>query len=260
MLAIFDGFRVPPALWTLLDATVRSSLILLLAAGAAMLLRKRSAAWRHGVWASAIVLALLLPVFSALLPAWRLGVLPENASQPESQIIVAYHQPPGEGVSIISNSTAEPLSAVPQQELLPAASESPAKTSLLATLSNIPVSTWILSVWAVGAAVVIAPLLIGTINIRRIARKARRLIDGEVPALRDRLCKDLAIRRQVSLLQSEDSLVPVTWGIWRPTVLLPREAGQWSADRLRMVLLHELAHVRRKDCFIQLLSQLAQAM
>jgi hypothetical protein len=53
--------------------------------------------------------------------------------------------------------------------------------------------------------------------------------------------------------------MPMTWGIWRATILLPEGAEKWSADRLRVVLLHELAHVRRRDCLTQLLGQLARA-
>ena len=35
-------------------------------------------------------------------------------------------------------------------------------------------------------------------------------------------------------------LIPVTWGVMRPVVLLPVQAEQWPEPVRRLVLLHEL--------------------
>src|SRR5207253_7453555 len=43
------------------------------------------------------------------------------------------------------------------------------------------------------------------------------------------------------------------------SVIMPAEADTWPDDRLRIVLLHELAHVKRRDCLTHLLAQLACA-
>ena len=52
----------------------------------------------------------------------------------------------------------------------------------------------------------------------------------------------------------------VTWGLARPTVILPEAARAWSDDRLRVVLSHELAHVRRGDWGTQLAAELLRAV
>jgi hypothetical protein len=52
----------------------------------------------------------------------------------------------------------------------------------------------------------------------------------------------------------------MAFGILNPTVLLPADASHWPFERRRDVLLHELAHVGRRDCLTQLISQAACAL
>ncbi len=59
----------------------------------------------------------------------------------------------------------------------------------------------------------------------------------------------------VDLRESNDVALPITFGLLRPTILVPSSASNWPADRLRVVLDHELAHVRRFDCHTQLLAE-----
>ena len=51
--------------------------------------------------------------------------------------------------------------------------------------------------------------------------------------------------------------VPFTIGFVRPTVVIPKEADDWSTEKLTMVLAHELAHVKRRDVFWQWVSRVA---
>ncbi len=53
--------------------------------------------------------------------------------------------------------------------------------------------------------------------------------------------------------------MPMTWGLRTPRILLPMEAIHWAPEQRTAVLLHELAHIRRRDCAAQLLAQLACA-
>jgi beta-lactamase regulating signal transducer with metallopeptidase domain len=58
---------------------------------------------------------------------------------------------------------------------------------------------------------------------------------------------ELGVRREATLLEGEFNAMPMTWGVVWPVLLLPACAHEWSTERMRMVLLHELAHVRRYD-------------
>ena len=54
--------------------------------------------------------------------------------------------------------------------------------------------------------------------------------------------------------------MPMTWGWLRPVVLLPGDSEVGRPERRHVVLLHELAHVKRLDCLTQQLAQLSCAV
>jgi TonB family protein len=53
---------------------------------------------------------------------------------------------------------------------------------------------------------------------------------------------------------------PLACGVLRPLILLPPNARDWDGDRLRAVLLHESAHVQRRDCLSKYVAQISRAM
>lgn len=54
--------------------------------------------------------------------------------------------------------------------------------------------------------------------------------------------------------------MPLTCGVSRPVILLPLSACDWDDDRLRAVLLHESAHVQRRDCLAKYVAQASRAL
>ncbi len=63
-----------------------------------------------------------------------------------------------------------------------------------------------------------------------------------------------------ALAQRNAPRVPMTVGVLRPRVVLPAAAESWSAEMRRSVLLHEQAHIDRRDPLWNLVAQLAQAV
>jgi beta-lactamase regulating signal transducer with metallopeptidase domain len=118
----------------------------------------------------------------------------------------------------------------------------------------------IVAVWLVGAAAGMALLLHGALRLAWVAVRSEPVEDARWSALADEVRTALGIRRPVRLLQNRTVPFLGTWGIVVPRVLLPDDAEKWSDDRVRMVLAHELSHIKRLDWVVQVLADAARAI
>jgi TonB family protein len=111
--------------------------------------------------------------------------------------------------------------------------------------------------WAAGAALALAHMAAAWAVMWHRRRTARPICDSSAfPAL----CRILGIRRDVALLEIPAGGMPLSFGVLRPAVFLPADATEWSEDRRRVVLLHELAHIRRGDLATQLVARAAVSL
>ncbi|HWK88993.1 MAG TPA: M56 family metallopeptidase, partial [Longimicrobium sp.] len=118
----------------------------------------------------------------------------------------------------------------------------------------------LLLAWAAGAAVAMGRLLASVARVRREGRTARPLRDGPAAELLAHLARRVGVIRPIVLLEGDADAMPLTWGIRRPRILLPTGTEAWPEGRLEAVLLHELAHVRRRDCLAQIAAEAACAL
>jgi beta-lactamase regulating signal transducer with metallopeptidase domain len=240
----------------LIPVALKGAVLLAAAAVAALALRRASAATRHLVWATAMVGLLVLPLAAAMLPIWQvpvdvpiLGAASNNESTLELMDALAPAHPRSAPARTVAPSPA------------PAAADAPVPTvvpSAVAALRSNP-SRAALWLWLVGAAAMFVHLLVGLRMASGLIRRSRTIEDER---WHERL-EDAAARMGVPgalLLASSETAVPVTCGIRRPVILLPPDAGTWSEERARVVLLHELGHVRRRDCLVHVVAQAARAL
>ncbi|MGH7564819.1 MAG: HEAT repeat domain-containing protein, partial [Gemmatimonadota bacterium] len=118
----------------------------------------------------------------------------------------------------------------------------------------------LLGAWAVGVAVGLGRAGFDVVRMSALVRDAIHDPSGPQAARSRRIAERLGIGRPVRILFSEHLSVPATWGVLRPVVLLPIEAWDWDPEKSRIVLLHELAHVRRMDCLSFGLTEAASAL
>lgn len=235
-------------------ASIKGSVLLLLAWLVTHTFRNiLSAASRHLMWAAALGGMLVMPVLTLVAPRIEsrfVPALPTHASISTSTTVEEL--PPGV-LAAPASPTADPSFA---PALAPTVSEPPAP----ATSHSIDFFALLPLIWGVGALLLIARLAISTFRVSLWSRRAAPVEDGGWLSLVQRLAARLRITRPVVLLRSERACVPMTWGVVYPTVLLPIDADDWTDERRTIVLLHELAHVKRLDAFTQLVAQLATGL
>ena len=258
------------ALSRLAGVAVRGTLLLLAALLLAHALRAASAAVRHLVWSGALGGVLVMLVASFAVPPWELPILPSAPAASASVRVSADVPLPGDGLvpAFPMPAAAQPApEVVARLERALAASDALAEPGpATATVAERLAAAWppapatlLALAYALGVTLVLARLLVGSLGVQRLARRAEPVLDAEWHLLLQRLARQLGVRRPVTLLRSDRRAVPVTWGVVYPVILLPSDAMAWSAERRRLVLLHELAHVARVDALTHVLTQLAAA-
>src|SRR5262249_53525641 len=97
---------------------------------------------------------------------------------------------------------------------------------------------------------------VGLARARSLARRASAMPRG---------FSEIAARAEQQIGASADVRVsdaidgPMVTGVLAPVVLMPRAALAWDEARWRAVLLHELAHVKQRDCLAQIVAQIVCA-
>ena len=277
-LLTWDSFDVARPL--LLDVICKSTAIILLACVAAVAMKRDSASTRHLTWLLAIIAILVLPVASSTLPAWQILphwnlspsspphiattstssdlAIPDPVSFPMTPFSDVADEPP-------VNETSIDQVVVSQTATLPT-KMAPVSVSTSGTAAAKPKPMWTWSkiggcLWVAGFIFLVLRLLVARLWIGKVTRRCETLPASS--PIHDRIAecqKLLGIGLPVEVMLSNRQSVPFVWGIARHRLLLPIVAVNWDQARLNSVLMHELAHVKRRDTLTLLLAQLACAL
>jgi beta-lactamase regulating signal transducer with metallopeptidase domain len=236
----------------IIQAFIRGAIVIAIAALVATLLRHRSAALRHHVWATAVVVQLALLAFIPVLPRITLPILPTIVVRTDAPLDASAALAEERSADVSGNAavTTPPNVNSAAQPRSPSAAAASRRTF----------GDYVLMAWILGAAIILARYIIGTLLMMRVAIKGDRVEDGDWLVLAQRTARELGITRPVTMIWGDNVSVPITWGVLYPMILLPKSAQEWPAERRRFVLVHEMAHVKRFDAFTQLLAQITAAI
>jgi TonB family protein len=105
---------------------------------------------------------------------------------------------------------------------------------------------WIHALWLTGILLVVVRYAAGLLYLVWQTRKAAPYYVTEPGISLDLNAAGVSVR--IAPISA-----PLVWGWVNPVILLPEEASTWSPEHVRLALLHELAHVQRKDLWTSLL-------
>ena len=101
-------------------------------------------------------------------------------------------------------------------------------------------------------------LVAAQLRFRARLRQMAPLDESKLAVDLRELCRRAGVAETIRIVEDDSIAVPAVWGIVRPTIILPRGiASSLTAEQLRWVLLHELAHVRRRDLMVLVLQRFA---
>jgi beta-lactamase regulating signal transducer with metallopeptidase domain/Tfp pilus assembly protein PilF len=197
---------------------------------------RAAAATRHLIAVATFAAMLLVPIVAASGMRWNWSVLPAREFKAAERM--------------------EPAAAATSSTTVDVVAPRP----IAAAAPNITPRSVIIFVFLAVTATMLARLLFGMIAVTAITRRAREVADDALLREVDRACERLGVSRLVRVLTSDAVSVPLVWGIRRPALLLPPVALSWSRERLGVVFLHEIAHLRRRDALSLLFTRFVAAI
>jgi beta-lactamase regulating signal transducer with metallopeptidase domain len=230
--------------YELLFLAVKASVPLSLGIAASALLTRTAASSRYFIISLTIFLAAGLPILLPILPAWKMPV-PVIL---QSQLVKPEPVPLPVGVTV-KDTGGFPRGTVAHTEK--------------AKMVDMPVprQTLILYIWLLGTVVTGGRVLLGLLSCSKTS-KCGRSLNGvrnwrRVRGLVQRSSRAIGLDKTVSIRLSDRAHLPHVTGFFKPVIILPQEAVDWSTKRLKVVFLHELAHIRRRDHLTWPLANLA---
>jgi bla regulator protein BlaR1 len=104
--------------------------------------------------------------------------------------------------------------------------------------------------WLGGSFLIVVLVGWRAVFLRRRIRRLPLVTAPEFAALLDECVADMGLRRaiQVRMAPDDECPAPAVTALFRPVIILPQTmVNTWSAEELKPILIHELAHVRRRD-------------
>lgn len=267
----------------ILDASLRTTFVLLTTILIGWSLRSAAASARRLVWIGGLITSLMIPLMMAVGPTFPIVILGEEASPQE---IVTVDRPASavlQDVPALTTDTAavDDAGEIGDSGENPLAGTNDAITQPVDTVSSgltlaarnrraqqanstvVWTPNWSLmtvAIFLAGVAVQLVRLIVGNVRVQSLVRTSTDDTPQEWgPDWHDAKAT-MRVGERVLLRESQADISPLACGVLRRTVLLPLAARDWQRERRRAVMLHELGHVQQRDVAAILLGQLVTAI
>ncbi|MGI8905198.1 MAG: M56 family metallopeptidase [Candidatus Sumerlaeaceae bacterium] len=215
---------------SLMNASVQIAVLVLLVAVASFLLRNSSPVVRYALWCIVLVrlcipMGFSLPSFErSLTPATHIShssVSPSRASVPRSR---------------------SPQSTVSRSQRRAEFRARVQRERRFMTATGMA--------WITGSGMIVLIVALRALSLRRRIRALPVVCTPEFDALVHACAADMGLRRsvQVRVAPDDECPAPAVTALFKPIIILPQTMVEtWTVEDLKPILIHELAHVRRRD-------------
>ncbi|MFT5881867.1 MAG: beta-lactamase regulating signal transducer with metallopeptidase domain [Crocinitomicaceae bacterium] len=120
-------------------------------------------------------------------------------------------------------------------------------------------SSWLsiaIVLWATGSVIFFFRYLLQANTLRKWVSSSTAVETTNIQELLAETTLYTGLKKKPALRHSPMVTSPVVAGLFRPTILIPEKANSWDLATLRMVLLHELGHIRRRDLWVSHIANL----
>ncbi len=183
------------------------------------------------------------------------GALALMFAAPAITFLVLRHQqsaPPATQTAIVASLSPVPQLSVRSQTAAPAQPSGAVPSDSL---------IWLVQVWFAGVLLFSLRPAGGFLILERLRRKEAVPVAENLRATCLALQQRLGIRRVIRYCECLHLQAPAVVGWFRPVILLPVTALTGLTElQLRAVIAHELAHVKRLDCFVNLFQIAAETL
>jgi beta-lactamase regulating signal transducer with metallopeptidase domain len=122
--------------------------------------------------------------------------------------------------------------------------------------SDLHWSFWVVLIWFAGAFLFSLRIIIGKFALWHIIKDIQTYKAKKYTAIVKQISEKLGISKKIDLLISAKCKLPFTSNVFNPIILIPSDAVNWPLERLRVVLTHELIHIKRMDYLTQFVSRI----
>ena len=206
-----------------------------------LFLRRSSPALRYWVWQILAIKLLVMPFWTYAIP--RVQFVPTMSARE----MAGFSEPTASPGTEPASPMPRPAAGVPTV----AVAKTPADARDLQPASSpagrITGLGWLLALWGVVVAAQCIRILWQHERLARLLRRATPVDESLAALVRETACR-LGLRRAPQAVLTDTDCSPFVCGIRRATLVLPRRlTASLSTTELTVVLLHELAHLQRRD-------------
>jgi beta-lactamase regulating signal transducer with metallopeptidase domain len=248
--------------------TIKILAVLAITTVGAAIARRHSASTRHLIWLAGLSTCALIPFAAIVTPRWSAAPVESYAHNVRDRVLRPVISRPSlrlepkrsftdspltkssdsplhrsDSSNPIAITAVRPLVAQPATATRRGVASRKSETSSSPSLADVVALGWFL-----GIAVCAMRLIVAVKSSRTLRARSHPCAAAE--PLTQEIRHQLGISRRVEIRSANELRTPLTFGWLRPVVVLPEESLDWTQERLRSVLIHELAHVRRFDWLI----------